>query len=49
MSVWFAEHAATLKGIQLFTTLKTLQECLFILHLPLILAIKLEINQDMQK
>lgn len=38
-----------LKGIQHITTLKTLKGCLFILHLPLSVAIKFEINHDMQK
>lgn len=38
-----------LKGIQHITTLKTLKGCLFILHLPLSIAIKFEMNQDMQK
>lgn len=42
-------HYFKLKGIQHITTLKTLKGFLFILHLPLSVAIKFKINQDMQK
>lgn len=43
MAVWFAEQV-----MQHTTILKTLTGYLLILHLPLAIALKSEINQDLQ-